>query len=920
MDNYIGNEQNKTDLADPDYFYKGEQDDDDFEKLIVEVKEFDLKLIKNIVGINGEKVEERLENVDVTNLANGTDTTADYQMNKDPLLVQNGDIVKYRLRVYNEGEIDGYASKITEDVPEGLEFLWSEKTDGELDADTTLTEEEKEAIKYNQGIWNIETINTETNKIEMISTDYLAKGQGAELIDEGANLIGAFNAQLGYIDKTAQNTSNNGEISTYGQEIIKNPDYKEVYVYMKVVSENGSGEIIRNEAAITEDTDANGDPINDRDSNTEDWIKYEDDEDYDNIQLKIFDLALRKFITKVDDEEVTTRIPEVKYDETTNKITYEHDKTPIEVATNDIVTYTIRIFNEGETAGYAEEVADDIPDGLEFLPDNETNKQYRWVMYDAEGNITEDVSKAEKIVTDYLSKANGEALMEADTLTENPNLLQAFDKGEDISETNPDYRDVQVAFKVVEPTTSDRIITNSAQIEEDANENGKPVDDIDSTPGEWNEGEDDQDQEHVKLTYFDLALRKFITGVNEEEVTTRVPEVKYDAEAGKITYEHDKTPVEITTNDIVTYTIRIFNEGETAGYAEEVADDIPDGLEFLPENEINQEYRWTMYDAEGNITEDVSKAERVVTDYLSMANGQALMEEDEELTENPNLLQAFDKEAEISETNPDYRDVQIAFKVIEPATSDKILTNSAQIEEDADEDGDPVDDVDSTPGEWNDGEDDQDQEHVKLTYFDLSLRKWVTQAIVIENGKETVTQTGHTAEMDPEPVVKVELNRHNLDNIEVKFRYSIRVTNEGKIAGYAKEITDYVPEGLRFEEEDNPGWTDEGNNVISTRLLENTLLQPGESAEVEVLLTWIKGKDNLGLKTNVAEISEDYNDKGYDDIDSTPDNREEGEDDIDDAEVLLSISTGRAKIYIGLGLTVLITLGGGIILIKKFIL
>ena len=855
MDNYIGNEQNKTDLADPDYFYKGEQDDDDFEKLIVEVKEFDLKLIKNIVGINGEKVEERLENVDVTNLANGTDTTADYQMNKDPLLVQNGDIVKYRLRVYNEGEIDGYASKITEDVPEGLEFLWSEKTDGELDADTTLTEEEKEAIKYNQGIWNIETINTETNKIEMISTDYLAKGQGAELIDEGANLIGAFNAQLGYIDKTAQNTSNNGEISTYNQEIIKNPDYKEVYVYMKVVSENGSGEIIRNEAAITEDTDANGDPINDRDSNTEDWIKYEDDEDYDNIQLKIFDLALRKFITKVDDEEVTTRIPEVKYDETTNKITYEHDKTPIEVATNDIVTYTIRIFNEGETAGYAEEVADDIPDGLEFLPDDETNKQYRWVMYDAEGNITEDVSKAEKIVTDYLSKANGEALMEADTLTENPNLLQAFDKGEDISETNPDYRDVQVAFKVVEPTTSDRIITNSAQIEEDANENGKPVDDIDSTPGEWNEGEDDQDQEHVKLTYFDLALRKFITGVNEEEVTTRIPEVKYDAEAGKITYEHDKTPVEITTNDIVTYTIRIFNEGETAGYAEEVADDIPDGLEFLPENEINQEYRWTMYDAEGNITEDASKAERVVTDYLSMANGQALMEEDEELTENPNLLQAFDKEAEISETNPDYRDVQIAFKVIEPATSDKILTNSAQIEEDADEDGDPVDDVDSTPGEWNEGEDDQDQEHLKLTYFDLSLRKWVTQAIVIENGKETVTQTGHTAEMDPEPVVKVELNRHNLDNIEVKFRYSIRVTNEGKIAGYAKEITDYVPEGLRFEEEDNPGWTDEGNNVISTRLLENTLLQPGESAEVEVLLTWIKGKDNLGLKTNVAEIS-----------------------------------------------------------------
>ncbi len=904
MDDYRGNNENPTDLANPDYFYKGEQDDDDFEKLIVEVSEFDLKLIKKIDEINGEEVEERLENVDVTNLANGTATTADYQMNKEPLLVQNGDIVKYTLRVYNEGEIDGYASEITEDVPAGLEFLWSEQTDTELEADTTLTELEKEAIKYNQGIWNIETMNTETGRIEMISTDYLAKGQGAELINEGANLIKAFDSSKGYVDTATD----------------KNPDYKEISVYMKVISENGNGEIIRNEAAITGDTDANGEEVDDRDSSTDNWVKYEDDEDYDNVKLKIFDLALRKFITGVNDEDVTTRVPEVSYDAESNEISYEHDKTPIQVATNDVVTYTIRIFNEGETAGYAEEVADDIPDGLEFLPDNEINKQYRWTMYDAEGNVTENVSEAVRVVTDYLSKANGETMMEEDSSTENPNLLQAFDKEQAISETNPDYRDVQIAFRVIEPTTSDRIITNSAQIEEDANENGEPVDDIDSTPGEWNDGEDDQDQEHLELTYFDLALRKFITGVNDEAVTTRVPEVSYDAESDKINYEHDKTPVEVTTNDIVTYTIRIFNEGETAGYAEEVADDIPDGLEFLPDNETNQKYRWVMYDAEGNVTEDVSQAERVVTDYLSMANGESMMEEDDTLTENPNLLQPFDKESEISETNPDYRDVQIAFRVIEPATSDKILTNSAQIEEDADENGNPVDDIDSTPGEWNDGEDDQDQEHLELTYFDLALRKWVTQAIVIENGKETITQTGHTAEMDPEPVVKVELNRHNLDNIEVKFRYSIRVTNEGEIAGYAKEITDYVPEGLRFVAEDNPGWTDEGNNVISTRLLENTLLQPGESAEVEVLLTWIKGENNLGLKTNVAEISEDYNDKGYDDIDSTPDNKKEGEDDIDDAEVLLSISTGQAKIYIGLGLTVLITLGGGIALIKKFVL
>ena len=34
MTDYKGNSTNKNDLTDPNYFYKGEQDDDDFEKLI----------------------------------------------------------------------------------------------------------------------------------------------------------------------------------------------------------------------------------------------------------------------------------------------------------------------------------------------------------------------------------------------------------------------------------------------------------------------------------------------------------------------------------------------------------------------------------------------------------------------------------------------------------------------------------------------------------------------------------------------------------------------------------------------------------------------------------------------------------------------------------------------------------------------
>src|SRR5699024_2540242 len=335
-------------------------------------------------------------------------------------------------------------------------------------------------------------------------------------------------------------------------------------------------------------------------------------------------------------------------------------------------------------------------------------------------------------------------------------------------------------------------------------------------------------------------------------------------------------------------------------------------LEYV-DSEFNKEYGW-------KVSED---GRTVTTRYL----------EDSLITEP--------KENEDGKLVLSYKEVPIMCKVNENAIPDENITNIADITEYQDEDKEPAIDRDSSEdnvnlpkdedlpgykgnetGEYIPGqEDDDDFEKVVVKIFDLSLRKWVTQAIVTdENGKTTVTETGHQPYDDPEDIVKVEIHRNKLNKTTVKFRYSIRVTNEGSIAGYAEEVTDYVPEGLRFIAEDNPGWTDEGDNVISTRLLENTLLQPGEYAEVEVVLTWINGEDTMGVMTNTAEISEDYNDYGVPDIDSTPDNQKPGEDDIDDAPVMLSISTGQARIYFTLGFTILITIAGGIVLIKKFVI
>ena len=855
-------------IARGEEYIPGQQDDDDFEKVML--KEFDLALRKFITGVNETEITSRIPNPDVTALKNGTATTATYNHTKNPIKVEVGDTVIYTIRIYNEGEVDGYANEITDHLPDQLEFL----------PDNEINKEYK---------W---TVDANNNKV--VKTTYLSKDNGT------SNLITAF-------DGTTLS-------------------YKDVKIACKVVETNPMVEKITNIADITDFVNSNGEEVKDRDSEknnveipadlpgykdneiAKDYVPgQQDDDDFEKVMLKEFDLALRKFITNVNGKEITSRIPVVDTTAlkagTATTATYNHSKEPVNVSIGNIVVYTIRVYNEGEVDGYANEITDHLPDQLEFLPDNEINKEYGWKV---------DETNSKIVKTAYLSKDN--------ETTDGENKIAAFD-GEKLS-----YKDVKIACKVVETNPMVKKITNIADITDFTNGNGENVKDRDSSkdnveipsdlPGykddEINKDyvpgqEDDDDFEKVALKEFDLALRKFITAVNGTEVTTRYPVFSID-ENGNYVYTHTKEPVLVTNSNIVTYTIRVYNEGEINGYANLIKDDIPDGLEFLPDNETNTEYRWKMLDEDGNETDDVENAESIVTDYLS---------KEQEKTEKENLLLAFNKE---TMKEPDHKDVKVAFKVVESNKSDRIIINQAQIADDKDEDGNEVTDKDSTPDKWIDGEDDQDIEKIKVQYFDLALRKWVTQAIVIENGKETVTETGHKAEDDPEGIVKVDLKKKNINSVTVKFRYSIRVTNEGQIAGYVKEIKDYIPDGLKFVAEDNPQWTQIEDGIITTDQAKDVLLQPGESTEVEVLLTWINDSNNMGLKVNVAEISKDYNEFDAPDIDSTPDNKKDGEDDIDDAPVMLSVATGEVKKYVLITGTVLIILASGVALIKKYVI
>ena len=252
--------------------------------------------------------------------------------------------------------------------------------------------------------------------------------------------------------------------------------------------------------------------------------KYED-ESIVKIKNPEFDLALRKFITQINGKNVETREPAVsqedlkalatgnaKFDNGTT-VTKNHKKTPLIVEKNDIVTYTIRVYNEGDIDGYAKEIVDYLPSGLELVDQSQStiNKKYGWIVKDKN-----DVRTA--VSTTYIKDE----------------LISKFEKDPTDGKYKLDYVDVQIECKVIKsPSEHDVSLKNVAEITNAVDSNGNSKDRDSQTnnlteeqtnnylPGTSEEGkgyQDDDDYEELKMLgkYFDLSLRKFITGINDK--------------------------------------------------------------------------------------------------------------------------------------------------------------------------------------------------------------------------------------------------------------------------------------------------------------------------------------------------------------------------------------------------------------------
>ena len=347
---YIGKIENTSDLEQEETYYKGEQDDDDFEKLVILPQVFDLKLIQYVDKINKKDLGERLIKVDTSKL-NTTDatgekiTTAEYEMEKNPVSAKSLDFVKYTFRVYNEGDYDGYVEEISSNIPEGLEALMIGKDssnniiiyswDGILLKD--VTEEIKATDMYD--------IVIDTNSI----WGYNANNSIIKTTNLKGELIKAFG---------------NKDYEDYADKENK-IDYKETSVIFRVKEEITSSEkTIVVESAITSEKavnqngeeviDLEGNKIKDRDSDCDQWkreysgavynkdqwkIYKEDDEDYDNIVVQEFDFKVSQSVAE--EEEVNE--PPTVYVGNIDKYTtglYGEEETEDDIAENTISTKT----------------------------------------------------------------------------------------------------------------------------------------------------------------------------------------------------------------------------------------------------------------------------------------------------------------------------------------------------------------------------------------------------------------------------------------------------------------------------------------------------------------------------------------------------------------------------------------------------
>ncbi len=170
----------------------------------------------------------------------------------------------------------------------------------------------------------------------------------------------------------------------------------------------------------------------------------------------------------------------------------------------------------------------------------------------------------------------------------------------------------------------------------------------------------------------------------------------------------------------------------------------------------------------------------------------------------------------------------------------------------------------------------------------------------IEKTLAGVTLNGQAVKIKDNKLAKIELKPSEIENTSVVADYKIKVTNEGELAGTVK-VVDKLPEGYKGLIVPDY-WKENADGTLEAEVE----LDIGESKELTVTLIWENSEENLGSKSNKAELVGGENVANYEDTNK--------EDDISEATIVISIKTGETvSIIILIMLTISCIISGYLI-------
>lgn len=197
---------------------------------------------------------------------------------------------------------------------------------------------------------------------------------------------------------------------------------------------------------------------------------------------------------------------------------------------------------------------------------------------------------------------------------------------------------------------------------------------------------------------------------------------------------------------------------------------------------------------------------------------------------------------------------------------------------------------------------------IQNAIFDLSLNKQITKITVVDKQgtKNYEYKDGHTA--------KVDLVAKYMNGANVLITYKFTIKNEGDVVGYVNSLLDTLPSGLEFNSEMNKAWYKDSDGKLYTTSLSGIGINPGESKEIELVLTKTMTEENAGTFPNSAKLEKISNLENISEKETAKENNESS------AILIISIKTGSIILYIGITLMCLAIIGLGAYFINKKVL